>query len=89
MPVLSHRLTVVPAAFSAIKFASRSSFISLALRSKAKSQETCLNSLVPGALLREPEPAGRVHEIEKRCSFRTQRPAVDGMIRISLDVDDV
>ena len=49
MPVLVQRLTVVPAAFLAMKFASRSCFISVAMRSSAKSQETCLNSLLPGA----------------------------------------
>ena len=49
MPVLSHRLTVVPAAFFAMKFASRSSFINLAMRSKRK---------IPGDLL-ELARAGR------------------------------
>ena len=49
MPVVSQRLTVAPAAFLAMKFASRSCFISRAMRSSAKFQETGLNSLLPGA----------------------------------------
>src|SRR6202023_1064170 len=35
MPVLVHRLTVVPAVFLAMKFLSRSCFINLAMRSSA------------------------------------------------------
>src|SRR5262249_56512696 len=42
-----------------------------------------------GAVSRVPQPTGRVHHIEKCRSFRTQSPAVDRMIRIALDVDDV
>src|ERR1700744_1072896 len=48
MPVLVQRLTVVPAAFLAMKFLSRSSFISRAMRSTAKSQLTSSNLLLPG-----------------------------------------
>ena len=90
MPVVSQRLTVVPAAFFAMKFASRSSFISRAMRSSAKSQETRLNSLLPGArYLGYLQPRRRVHEIEQRRAFRAQRAAVHRMVRIALDVDDV
>src|SRR5712671_2444314 len=49
MPVLVHRLTGRPPAFLAMKFLSRSSFINLAIRSSAKSQETSLKSPLPGA----------------------------------------
>jgi hypothetical protein len=49
LPALIHRLTVVPAAFLVMKFASRSCFISVATRFNAKSHDTCLNSLTPGA----------------------------------------
>src|SRR6201993_3877655 len=49
MPVDSQRLTVVPSLFLAMKFLSLSSFISLAMRSSAKSQDTSLNSFAPGA----------------------------------------
>src|SRR5712692_9239078 len=49
MPVLVQRLTVVPLAFFAMKFVSRSCFISVAIRSSAKFQETSLNWLLPGA----------------------------------------
>src|SRR3984885_5255793 len=49
MPVLVQRLTVVPAAFLATKFLSRSCFISVAMRVSAKSQLTSLNSLLPAA----------------------------------------
>ena len=90
MPVVSHRLTVVPAAFFAMKFLSRSSFINLAMRSSAKSQETCLNSLVPGArYFGDLQARRRVHDIEQRRALRAQCAAVHRMIRIALDVDDV
>src|SRR5579859_20839 len=47
MPVLVQRLTVCPAWFLAMKLASRSSFISLAMRSSAKSQLTSFHSVPP------------------------------------------
>src|SRR5437879_4052395 len=49
MPVLVQRLTGMPVAFLRMKFLSRSSFINLAMRSSAKSQETSLKSPLPGA----------------------------------------
>src|SRR5512139_2322591 len=48
-PVVSQRFTVSPLSFFAMKFLSRSSFISLAMRVKASSQEMRFHSLLPGA----------------------------------------
>src|SRR5512145_3440069 len=48
-PVVVQRLTVAPAEFLAMKFLSRSSFINLATRVNASSQEMRFHSLVPGA----------------------------------------
>src|SRR5450830_1021898 len=49
IPDVNQRLTVLPSAVFSTKLASRSCFISLAIRSKASSQEIFFHSVPPGA----------------------------------------
>ena len=87
---LSQRLTVVPSLFLAMKFLSRSSFISVAIRSSAKSQETSLEFVrARRAIFGDLEPGRRVDDVEQRRSLRAERAAIDRMVGIALDVDDV
>ena len=58
MPVVSQRLTVLPSAFFAMKLASRSAFISLAMRSSASSQRDAL-PLVAARLARSRDTCRR------------------------------
>ncbi len=89
MPVVSQRLTVVPSSVFSTKFASRSSFISFAMRSSASSHEMrCHRS----------EPAARYSGYFRRLGlwmksirlapFRAQRAAIDRVVRVTLDMDD-
>ena len=89
-PVVIQRLTVVPLLFFAMKFASRSCFIRV---------RDAIDRLVPGDGL-ELVRAGladhrvfrarrRLHEVEQRCALRAERAAVDRMVGIALDVDEL
>jgi hypothetical protein len=49
MPVLVQRFTEISAAFRTMKLSSRSCFMRVAIRSRAKSHETCLKWLLRGA----------------------------------------
>ena len=89
-PVVVQRLTVTPSLFFATKFASRSSFISRAMRSSASSQETRSNLSEPGLRTIGYFSARLgLDEVEQRRALRAQRAAIGRMVGVALDMDDL
>src|SRR5882757_5868789 len=90
LATVGQRLTVVPSLFLAMEF-----FVAVFLHRPRDPVER----EIPGHLLefararraifRNSEPRRRVDDVQKRRPLRAERAAIDGMIRIALDVDDV